>query len=146
MDREEFIQNFRIQQGLSRQPSENKFMHATIGLEGRWEYLHQLEKLKRSKLEEQRNRKERELYEKELSECTFTPKLNKVKNYRILNTKLAGNNQIDNYSLINKVDSNLLERQQSWSSKKNMKIEKIKQYQYEKNNEECFFKPKLVFN
>lgn len=145
MEREEFIQNFRQKHGLSRVSSENKLTYSSIaGMEGRWEYLHQLEKLKRSKLEKQRNRKEQEKYEKDLVECTFNPKLNKVKNYQILNTNLAGNHIQSNYNIHNYADSNLLDRQQSWASKKNLKIEKLKQSQFEKNNEECYFKPKLV--
>lgn len=128
------------------------------GLDGRWDYLYHLEKLKRSKLEEKRKIKENELFEKDLTECTFSPKLNKMKNFK---NNFNSNSMIKSTSFQDKDNSinqlytddnmnskiysgNLLERQQMWEYKKKLKIENIRHHEITKNVKECVFQPKLV--
>jgi hypothetical protein len=176
-NRDEFIQKFRQDQGLepktsmTRMKSTDKLNRSrvthvnsnnvsicrTINGEGRWEYLHQLEKLKRNKLDQQRKLKDQELFIKDLNECTFTPKLNTNKSMSLLTPKPLSSigysnngtrmpNSPNSSSLSNLPCDNLLVRQQQWNYKKNMRIENIKQSQILNDNKECIFKPKLVRN
>ena len=46
--------------------------------------------------------------------------------------------ELNNENVINLNNHNLLERQQMWNYKKNLKLENIKQSQIVKDNEECF--------
>lgn len=179
-NRNEFIQKFREDQGLmpknSRQSTaENKNKQKSDsgvnqsglnqkGNEGRWEYLHKLEKLKRMKLEEQRKVKEKELFENDLVQCTFSPKLNTNKSLGNLSSNISQNasriitrpktqdksgyNSNGNTNLPTsenvKTADNLIDRQKQWEYKKNMRIENIKQSQFVKDTRECIFTPKLV--
>jgi hypothetical protein len=83
-DRNEFLEKFQKQHGLSVNnsnifdSSKSKITTVTEG-EGRWDYLYQLEKLKKIKLKKLMLQKEEIDYEKEYKECTFTPKLNSYK-------------------------------------------------------------------
>jgi len=83
-DRNEFLEKFQKQQGLSVNNSKifdsSKSRISTVSEgEGRWEYLYQLEKIKKIKLQKLRLQKEENQLEKDYQECTFTPKLNKYK-------------------------------------------------------------------
>jgi hypothetical protein len=126
----------------------------------RWDYLFKLEKLKRMKLDETRRLKDMNEYEKDLNDCTFSPKLNINKMDRV-NSGIGNNLTITNAmrgqkSQIRKVNSNgdnsvalnegtnLIDRQKAWEYKKFMKIENIKQIVIEKDTAECVFTPKLV--
>jgi hypothetical protein len=119
-----------------------------------------LEKLKRMKLDETRRLKDMNEYEKDLNDCTFSPKLNINKMDRV-NSGIGNNLTITNAmrgqkSQIRKVNSNgdnsvalnegtnLIDRQKAWEYKKFMKIENIKQIVIEKDTAECVFTPKLV--
>jgi hypothetical protein len=121
-------------------------------LEGRWEYLFQLEKLKRTKLDEQRKLKDQQLFQKDLNECTFSPKLNTNKSVSLLSPKslsslgYSNGNRVPSTSdsMMAQSPDSLLGRQQQWNYKKNMRIENIKQTQIQNDNKECIFKPKLV--
>ncbi len=83
-DRNEFLEKFQKQQGLSINnsnifdSSKSKITSVTEG-EGRWEYLYQLEKLKKMKLQKLRLQKEQIAFENENKECTFSPKLSNYK-------------------------------------------------------------------
>jgi hypothetical protein len=128
----------------------------TSNPEGRWEYLHQLEKLKRTKLDQQRKLKDHELYMKDVNECTFSPKLNTNKSMSLLSpkplssigyssgTRMPNSPNSSSLNAINMTSDTLLIRQQQWNYKKNMRIENIKQSQILNDNKECIFKPKLV--
>jgi hypothetical protein len=116
-------------------------------LDGRWDYLHKLEKLKRMKLEEQRKLKEQVDFEKDLEKCTFSPKLNTNKSMGNLHrSKTQLNTQLPTQENINTqiLSGNLLERQQLWAYKKNLKIENIKHHQLNVETKECVFQPKIV--
>jgi len=130
-----------------------------LGMEGRWDYLYELEKLKRAKLEEKRKIKENELFEKDLTECTFSPKLNKIKNLKDhfnSNSKFLSSSYLEkenitglalptDENLNSKIYSgNMIERQQWWEYKKKIKIENIRHNENSKNIKECVFRPKLV--
>ena len=166
-DRSEFIQKFRQDQGLqpslqrnkstdklnkSRVNSSNNLSMSKSSLEGRWEYLFQLEKLKRTKLDEQRKLKDQQLFQKDLNECTFSPKLNTNKSVSLLSPKslsslgYSNGNRVPSTSdsMMAQSPDSLLGRQQQWNYKKNMRIENIKQTQMQNDNKECIFKPKLV--
>jgi hypothetical protein len=169
-DRNEFIEEFRKQQGLpnnekkSQKKGSSKSSNTVITQgnqkDGRWEYLYQLEKLKRIKLTEQRKMKEQGLYEKDLTECTFTPKLNTNKSTKYLHSGQsvgALSNVSSNLPSMTNYNSNsnlhqdgsvqygtLLERQAMWSHKRHIKLENIKQTQLSKDNQECNFRPKIV--
>jgi hypothetical protein len=178
-NRNEFLEKFKQDHGINTNKS--KLNHKTTnnkknsysnnsntnnnsnilkksGMDGRWDYLYQLEKLKQSKLEEKRKLKENELFEKDLTECTFSPKLNKFKN---LQYNFNSNSMIKSTSFQEKENSknslptdeninskiysgNLLERQQWWEYKKKLKIENIRHNENTKNVKDCIFKPKLV--
>lgn len=140
--------------------------------EGRWDYLHKLEKLKRMKLDEQRRRKEEELFEQDLQQCTFSPKLNTNKstgNLRGRSQKsggIAGLSSIGNTNLHtpdnyysyasnspkyidsphkkNESSPTIAERQKQWIYKRDVKLDKIKQNKIINENKECIFTPKLV--
>jgi hypothetical protein len=147
MDREEFLENFRNQQGMPRLTTEAKSTKTTKSQSGRWDFLYQLEKLKRAKLQEQINKKQQELFEKEISECTFSPKLNKSVSIGYINTSPCpgSHNTTQNYVLATSGSSSrLIDRQKDWGNKKNIKLESIKQQEFIKQNQECIFKPRIV--
>jgi len=129
------------------------------GIDGRWDYLYRLEKYNKSKLEEKRKIKENELFQKDLRECTFSPKLNKSFNNQ--NNFISNFNTVspDTYQekdpveielptdeIINSkiLSGNMIERQQWWEYRKKLKIENIKHIQNSKDIKECVFQPKLV--
>jgi hypothetical protein len=128
------------------------------GIDGRWDYLYRLEKFNQSKLQEKRKLKENELFEKDLRECTFSPKLNKsfnqknlISNYKIpspdsFQEKDPSEIALPRDEIINLkiLSGNLIERQQRWEYKKKLKIENIKHNQHIKNIKECVFQPKIV--
>lgn len=146
-NRNEFIEKFREQQGLTPLPDFNSSRFDTQikqQIEGRWEYLHKLEKLKRIKLEEKRKEKTQKEYEKEFNECTFNPKINNF-TPKLNSHKSFVNSQSKSIEQTNLDSSNLLGRQEIWNQKKNMKIETIKQSQTNDELKECHFKPLIVY-
>lgn len=112
-DRNEFLEKFREQQGLSfnfntsqnYDINKSKISNLSEG-EGRWEYLYQLEQLKKIKLEKLRKQKEEIEYEKDFKECTFMPKLNDYKGnvYSRLSQNLssANSSHINSSHIVNK--------------------------------------------
>lgn len=116
-DRNEFLEKFQKQQGLSVNSSnifdssKSKITTVTEG-EGRWEYLYQLEKLKKIKMQKLRLQKEEIEFEKEYKECTFTPKLNKYKGnvYQGLSNFTNNNNNLSNANLSSNMSSTNLNR------------------------------------
>lgn len=112
-DRNEFLEKFQKQQGLSVNnsnifdSSKSKITTITEG-EGRWEYLYQLEKLKKMKMEKLRLQKEENEFEKEYKECTFTPKLNSYKGnvYQGIANFSASNNNLSNANLSSNMSVN----------------------------------------
>ena len=133
-DREEFIEEFLRQKGYQN----TSFVSSpTISYprRQRWNYLHDFNKLYKSKLQEKREQQKQIENEKEMKECTFEPKLNKSISY-INNT----NNNKSYNSLLN---LNLIERQDAWIERRK---NNIKQKEKEKLNEQmknCFFTPEI---
>jgi hypothetical protein len=151
------ISENKIKNSESLSNRNNNFKN--LGMEGRWDYLYELEKLKRAKLDEKRKIKENELFEKDLTECTFSPKLNKFRNLKNnfnSNSKFLSSSYLEkennsgmalptDENLNSKIYSgNMIERQQWWEYKKKIKIENIRHNENSKNIKECVFRPKLV--
>ena len=135
-DREEFIEEFLRQKGyqntsyISTPSPSIKYPRRQ-----RWNYLHDFNKLYKSKLQEKREIQRQIEDEKEMKECTFEPKLNKSISFA--NT---GNNNKSFNSLLN---LNLIERQEAFLAKRKNDIklkEKEKQTNQMKN---CFFTPEI---
>ena len=135
-DREEFIEEFLRQKGyqnVSYISSPSPSMHYP-GRQ-RWNYLHDFNKLYKSKLQEKREIQKQIEDEKEMRECTFEPKLNKSISYANV-----GNNNKSFSSLLN---LNLIERQEAFLAKRKNDIkikEKEKQNDQMKN---CYFTPEI---
>ena len=133
-DREEFIEEFLRQKGYQN----TSFVSTpTISYprRQRWNYLHDFNKLYKSKLQEKREIQKQIEDEKEMRECTFEPKLNKSISYANV-----GNNNKSFSSLLN---LNLIERQEAFLAKRKNDIkikEKEKQNDQMKN---CFFTPEI---
>ena len=135
-DREEFIEEFLRQKGYQNTsyistPSPN--VH--YPRRQRWNYLHDFNKLYKSKLQEKREIQKQIEDEKEMRECTFEPKLNKS-----ISFANVGNNNKSFNSLLN---LNLIERQEAFLAKKNNDI-KNKEKEKQKNQmQNCFFTPEI---
>ena len=104
-------------------------------LEGRWEFLYNQNKINKIKQEQYRKEQQDMRIQKELAECTFTPK--KIAHFQ-LRTELDENNKS-----YNNID-NLLGRQKNLLEKRNLELERIRQEKNEKDSKECSFKPIMV--
>ena len=135
-DREEFIEEFLRQKGYQNTsyisiPSQG--MH--YPRRQRWNYLHDFNKLYKSKLQEKREIQKQIEDEKEMRECTFEPKLNKSISYGNV-----GNNNKSFNSLLN---LNLIERQEAFLAKRKNDI-KLKEKEKQNNQmQNCFFTPEI---
>ena len=135
-DREEFIEEFLRQKGYQ---NTSYISSPTISYprRQRWNYLHDFNKLYKTKLQEKREQQKQIEDEKEMRECTFEPKLNKSISY------INNSNQNNNKSFHSLLNLNLIERQDAWIEKKK---NNIKQKEKEKQNEQmknCFFTPEI---
>lgn len=127
--RAEFIERFQLEHQTNpifQTPSQSKN-------EGRWAYLHNLDKIKQMQLENKRKIQKEKEEENIKSECTFSPKLNKSTATTARNIE----------GLIKESDDNIYQRQELWSQKKNLRINNIKNIQKKKDEKECNFKPKI---
>ena len=134
-DREEFIEEFLRQKGYQNTSYISSPTTISYPRRQRWNYLHDFNKLYKTKLQEKREQQKILEDEKEMRECTFEPKLNKSISY--INN---GNNNKSYNSLLN---LNLIERQDAWIEKRK---NNIKQKEKEKQNEQmknCFFTPEI---
>ena len=104
-------------------------------LEGRWQLLYNQDRINKLKKEQFRKQQQNLQLQKELEECTFTPK--KFAHFQ-LKTEIDENNK--SYNTID----NLLGRQNESMAKREIDIERIRQEKNEKDSEECFFKPIMV--
>ena len=132
-DREEFIEEFLRQKGY-----QNTSFVSTPSISyprrQRWNYLHDFNKLYKTKIQEKREQQKQLEDEKEMKECTFEPKLNKSISYI---------NNSNNKSYNSLLNLNLIERQDAWIEKRK---NYIKQKEKEKQNEQmknCFFTPEI---
>jgi len=116
----------------------------------RWDYLHQLDKVRQNKIQSKINKQQEENERKHHYECTFNPVIytrklaprskstGKIINY-ISNSSM--NNELNSEDLVN---CNVNQRTLIHHRKKEVKIENIKQQLLDREIEECFFKPKTV--
>ena len=134
-EREEFIEEFLRQKGYQN----TSFVSSpsiSYPQRQRWNYLHDFNKLYKTKLQEKREQLKQIEDEKEMRECTFEPKLNKSVSY--IN---KSNNKNKSYNSL--LNLNLIERQDAWIEKKK---NDIKEKEKEKQNEQmknCFFTPEI---
>ena len=143
-NRSEFIEKFQQQHS---NVSSNRNINSS-NPNARWNYLHDLNRLKQVKLEEKREKQRIIEQEKSFSECTFTPKLNKSVNYCIPNSSRyplmnQNNSSFNGVNLCTDSSINLINRQEAWNQKKNTKIETLRQYQSNKEIEQCYFYPSI---
>ena len=126
----------------------------------RWDYLHDLEKIKYIKLEQMKNKFEKEKELKFNEECTFKPTFySKKTTAKVIRghtqpvTKgsldshpntLTNNNNNDTSGYNNMLTCDVVERSVLWEKKRKNKVENIKQHLSEKEVEECNFYPRTV--
>lgn len=145
--------NNKVNQNKTK--SSMKYNHTSNyseNIDKRWDYLHNLYKVKQRKIESVRNFIKSEIETKEKSECTFTPiffskiyskRSNSTEKLRI-NYNLTDFNNHNNKSQDNIIECNVNQRTIIHNRKKEIKSENIKQQLLNKELEECFFKPKIV--
>jgi hypothetical protein len=132
-DREEFIEEFLRQKGYQN-TSYVSTPSISYPRRQRWNYLHDFNKLYKTKIQEKREQQKQLEDEKEMKECTFEPKLNKSVSYI---------NNSNNKSYNSLLNLNLIERQDAWIKKRK---NNMKQREKEKQNEQmknCFFTPEI---
>ena len=135
-DREEFIEEFLRQKGYQ---NASYISSPTISYprRQRWNYLHDVNKLYKTKLQEKREQQKQIEDEKEMRECTFEPKLNKSISY------INNSNHHNNKSFNSLLNLNLIERQDAWIEKrKNNRKQREKEKQSEQMKN-CFFTPEI---
>ena len=147
-DRDDFLQEFKKQSSYKNGSfiSTPKMIYP---MGKRWNYLHNLNKLYQSKIQEKREQQRLLTEEKEMKECTFVPHLNKNISYIINNSKSANINE--NSKVTNKGDNNrssflnlnLIQRQTEWIKKKKSDIKEFENRKHRYEMEECFFSPEI---
>lgn len=118
LSRAEFIERFQNEHQI------NNPMYDDKSTPNRWDYLHELGKIKQIKLQEKRKIQKEKEENNINSECTFSPKLT-------------------SYSTPSNNTSGLLIRQEIWNQKKSKHINSIKEFQKNKLNKECYFTPEI---
>lgn len=138
----------------------------------RWNALYKLSKVKREKLEEERKRIQIEREKEDFKHCTFTPKLNSLykskrrnnNNFQLNPDNVDKDKDNDNsqskdkdndndqdkteelkQDLVDLKEFNLLDRQEIWMQRKQMKIEQMKEEQANRDMEAVDFTPSLVY-
>ena len=134
-DREEFIEEFLRQKGYQNTSYISSPTTISYPRRQRWNYLHDFNKLYKTKLQEKREQQKIIEDEKEMRECTFEPKLNKSISY--INN---GNNNKSFNSLLN---LNLIERQDAWIEKRKNNIKQKEKEKQDEQMKNCFFTPEI---
>ena len=134
-DREEFIEEFLRQKGYQNTSYISSPTTISYPRRQRWNYLHDFNKLYKTKLQEKREQLKILEDEKEMRECTFEPKLNKSISY--INN---GNNNKSFNSLLN---LNLIERQDAWIEKRKNNIKQKEKEKQDEQMKNCFFAPEI---
>ena len=144
-NRNDFIEQFQREHGYT-----NRTLNSNINLNNsnlttnvsrisrsRWDYLHDLNKLQKVKLDEKRKLVKKEEEEQIMNQCTFSPKLNKSANYGNLtiNTDINNNNEIQILDMI--------QRQELWKNKQKERMDNLKKIEKEKEMKQCFFTPEI---
>ena len=146
-DRDEFIKKFREEHPnylnnendrtkSSRNGSSKKFKK-------RYDYLYNLDKEQRSKIEEKQKQKAIEEDQKEMIGCTFTPQIStriKIKyNDKLKLNKV--NNNTEQSKNTHTINDSLVARQEYWNNKKRSKLDSIIKLEEKKMLSECLFSP-----
>jgi hypothetical protein len=137
LQRQEFIEKFKSNNTTVNEPSA-----ASIRFDGRWDYLHQLNKVKKVRIDKLREVRKREEYEKDMSECTFSPRTNK--NYANISQGTCNKSTGRLPTLQELANLPLLDRQTSWNVRKSLKLDNIRNDQFMKEYQQCYFNPKIV--
>ena len=134
-DREEFIEEFLRQKGYQN----TSFATTTPSLVSphppRWNYLHDFNKLYKTKIQEKREKQKQIEDEKEMRECTFEPKLNKSISFI--------NNSNYNKTYTSLLNLNLIDRQDAWIEKRNNMLKQKEKEKQEEQMKNCFFTPEI---
>lgn len=117
----------------------------------RWDYLHQLEKVRQAKITSKKMKQKEEMDLKIQDECPFRPIFYSQKS-KSKNKYEATRSNIPTTTNMSKEESakddfiscDVNQRTLMWTRKKEVKAENIKQQIIEKEVEECFFRPKIV--
>jgi hypothetical protein len=137
--RKEFIEKFR--QSNNNTVNESRISTQPRGdlrIDTRWDYLHQLSKVKKNKFDQLRQTKEKDNLDKEMLECTFNPRLNKSKYVSNIGGLGHKSNTEEN------TNQPLFDRQENWKVKKFTKLEAVKNERFIKEFGQCYFSPKVV--
>ena len=141
-NRNDFIEQFQREHGYT-----NRTLNSNINLNNsnlttnasrisrsRWDYLHDLNKLQKVKLDEKRKLVKKEEEEQIMNQCTFSPKLNKSANYGNL-TINTDNNEMQILDM--------MQRQELWKNKQKERMDNLKKIEKEKEMKQCFFTPEI---
>ena len=108
--------------------------------EKRWIKLYNLNKVRQNKLNKQIEEKRKKDDEDLISECTFSPKINK--NISLNNSfSIINNDNSKNENFFSCL--NLFQRQNVWNTKKQNKINSLSNSLIEKKMKECYFTPEI---
>ena len=104
--------------------------------EKRWIKLYNLNKVRQNKLNKQIEEKRKKDDEDLISECTFSPKINKNLSFNH-SFSIMNNDNSKNDNFFHSL--NLFQRQNAWNTKKQNKINILSNSLIEKNMKECIF-------
>ena len=140
-NRKDYIGEFR--RGIS---SENFYIlkkNNNSTREKRWIKLYNLNKVRQNKLNKQIEEKRKKDDEDLISECTFSPKINKNLSFNH-SFSIMNNDNSKNDNFFHSL--NLFQRQKAWDTKKQNKINYLSNSLIEKNMKECIFTPEINNN
>ena len=136
-NRNEYLEEFKEKEN-SNKNSLNNTINNNNKIE-RWDYLYNLNKIKQEKLKEQIEEKKKKDEEDLISECTFTPKINK-------NTNFNNSFSLTNYNYSrNEIYDNLdfVQRAKIWNNIKQNKINNLSKTINNIRMKECYFSPEI---
>ena len=146
-DRDEFIKKFREEHPnyLNNENDRTKSSRndASKKFKKRYDYLYNLDKEQRSKIEEKQKQKAIEEEQKEMIGCTFTPQISTRINIKY-NDKLKLNkinNNTEQSKNTHTINDSLVARQEYWNNKKRSKLDSIIKLEEKKMLSECLFSP-----
>ena len=137
-NRDEFIDEFEKEKKISHKNSLNNSIDNNIKIK-KWDYLYSLDKIKKDKLKEQIEEKRKKDEEDLISECTFTPKINKNNNFD--NSFSLTNYNYSRNNIYNNLD--FVERNKIWNKIKQNKINNLSKTINDIRMKECYFLPEI---
>ena len=136
-NRNELIDEFKEKE-ISNKNSLNNIIDNNTKIE-RWDYLYNLNKIKKDKLKEQIEEKRKKDEEDLISECTFKPKINKNNNFNnsfsLTNYNYSRNDIYDNLDFV--------QRTKIWNKIKQNKINTLSKTVNHIRMKECYFSPEI---